>query len=323
MIRKLSVLLGIAAVVTARNAWKDGVPQHAAKTGRAHVASDKQRRRLLHAKPTLIAKSSTIMLGRALQPSPKHSATAVAHYLTAAASNSGIAPPPFPDEEHDTLTALYHSLSGPEWHTKDGWMSSSNPCGNGTVKSTWYGVECSAMEALSPSENSSSHVTGLALPQNNLVGKLPPLHGLRYLLYLDFSNPHSSEVSEFQNSVGGTLDALCCLGNISTILLAGNNLTGSIPNCIQTLVNSTVLDLDYNAIQGTTPNELCRLRNLEELHLHGNRLQGTVPVCIGEELTALRILDYSNLNIDESIGNQLLSGTLPASLCNLEHLEVL
>ena len=91
----------------------------------------------------------------------------------------------------------------------------------------------------------------------------------------------------------------------------------------KTLANSTVLDLNYNAIQGTTPDELCRLHNLEELHLRGNHLYGTVPVCFGKTLTALRILDYSNLNADFSVGKQLLSGSLAASLCDLEHLESL
>ena len=123
--------------------------------------------------------------------------------------------------------------------------------------------------------------------------------------------------------MSGTLETLCGLGNLSTVVLTGNNITGSIPDCIQSLANATVLELDHNSIQGTTPDNICRLHNLEELHLRGNRLQGTVPECIGEELTALRVLDYSNFNADVSIGKQLLSGTLPASLCDLEHLETM
>ena len=65
------------------------------------------------------------------------------------------------------------------------------------------------------------------------------------------------------------------------------------------------------------------MRNVEEFLMSGNRLQGTVPICFGEDLTALRFLDLSNYNADSSIGKQSLSGTLPTSLCSLEHLEVL
>jgi Leucine-rich repeat (LRR) protein len=203
-------------------------------------------------------------------------------------------------------------------------MSASNPCGNGTINTTWYGVECSIYNRSSCWENTSLHVTGLVLPENNLVGKLPPLRSLKYLLRVDFSNPHSPEVpAGLSNTVGGTLDAFCGLGDISTVQLASNNFTGSIPDCIQELVNATELDLNYNAIEGITPDELCHLSNLEKLQLRGNRLQGTVPVCIGEAMAALRILDYSNLDINYRVGSQSLSGTVPTSLCNLENLEVL
>jgi len=165
-----------------------------------------------------------------------------------------------PAEELKTLTDLYHSLGGPNWYSKDGWLSASNPCGDSTGNNSWYGVVCSAIEALLPSENSSSHVTGLMLPQNNLVGILPPLNSLHHLLHLDFSNPDSSEVADFGNVVGGTLHAFCGLGNLSVLLLAYNSITGSIPDCIQSLANTTVLNLNYNYIQGTTPDELCYLR---------------------------------------------------------------
>ena len=320
--RKLSVLLGIAAVVTATTSWKDGVPRYASKKGRPHIAPGKQHRRLHQSRKAIVSQTSPLR-ERARQPS-KHSATTVSRYhRAAAASSSGIAPPLLPAEELETLKALYHSLSGPDWHIKDDWMSASNPCGNGTINTTRYGVECATFAA-APSNKSSSHVTGLVLPQNSLVGKLPPFSSLQHLLHLDFSNSDLSEVSnDFGNVVSGTLVTLCGLGNLSTILLASNNFTGSIPECLQSLANATVLDLNFNSIQGTTPDELCLLRNLEELHLRGNRLEGTVPECIGEELTALRVLDYSNFNADVSIGKQLLSGTLPASLCDLEHLETM
>ena len=323
MIPQKLLILSFVASLTALNALKDGVPRFTTKNRGSYVAPGKLHRRLHNPKrPT--HSQTTPTPERALLV-PKHSANSVPRNLIAAAKSIGNAPPPIPAEELETLAALYHSLSGPNWHIKDGWMSASNPCGSnssGGINNTWYGVECTAFES-APGVNASSHVVGIVLPQNNLVGKLQSLHNLKHVHNVDFSNPESSDVFEFQNSVGGTLDSFCGLGNLFKVLLAGNNITGSIPGCIQSLANATVLDLAFNAIQGTTPDDICRLRNLEELLLRGNRLEGSVPECIGEELTALRVLDYSNINADYSFGNQYLSGTLPVSLCYLEHLESL
>jgi len=306
-------LLKIETMFPAASAWSHGLPQYVMKKGRAPKSSQH-----MLSKTSQQTKRSTqaqnTELQRTLQRA-RHSVTT--SHSFASASAGGQEPLPLPDEERETLSALYQSLNGPEWHTKDGWMSASNPCGNGTLGDAWYGLQCATFES-----DKSSHVTGVVLPQNNLVGNLPPLHSLQHLVHLDFSTPGPSEVSSgIENSLVGTLDALCGLGNLSSIFLTGNNLAGSIPDCVQSLANATVLDLDFNAIQGTTPNELCRLHNLEELHLRGNRLQGTVPECFGEELTALRILDYSNINTDFIMGIQSLSGTLPDSLCDLKNLE--
>jgi Leucine-rich repeat (LRR) protein len=318
MMHKFALLMGFAAFVMADSkAWKGGVPRYAAKKGRVRQVPEKLLLRLQYPTQTSRAQSTTA-LERALQPSNPLAPTAPPRYLTATLS-SGSAPLPLPKEELETLKALYNSLNGPNWNFKDNWMSASNPCGGGTGNNTWYGVQCTTFK----SNNFSSQVTGLALPQNNLTGRLPHLRGLQHLLHLDISNPVSSEVTEIVNSVGGTLDALCGLSNLSTVLLTGNNINGSIPDCIQDLANVTVLNLGYNAIQGTTPIELCRLHKLEELLLRGNNLHGTVPICLGKDLTALRILDYTNANLDGGIGNQVLSGTLPVSLCDLEHLEAL
>jgi Leucine-rich repeat (LRR) protein len=312
----LYFITGLVAFVDTSDARKYDLPRYAAKEGQGHVAPGLPHDTLeqLEERPT---RASSTVLHRKHKVS-KRSAL-VPRYPSATCGDK--APPPLPDEELDTLTALYRNMVGPDWHLKDGWMNGSNPCGSGGVNSTWYGVECTTFE-MSPLMNFSSHVTGLALPQNNLVGKLPQLRGLQYLLHVDFSNPNSPEDSAgFSNSVGGTLDAFCGLGNLSTVLLANNTITGTIPDCIQSLANATMLDLNYNFIQGTTPNEMCTLHRLKELHLRANRLQGTVPECFGKKLTALRVLDYSSLDTDSDFRSQSLTGTLPASLCDLEHLE--
>jgi Leucine-rich repeat (LRR) protein len=313
------VFLFVAAVAMV-HIPSNAFPRDFGKSRRTRAAPNSLIRRGQNYRKQL-SHTSTTVLERVQQPI-KHTATIVPRYFTAAVSRSGMPPPPLPAEEIGTLTALYLSLNGPNWHIKDGWMSTSNPCGGDIVSDPWYGVECTAFESDS-AVSLSSHVTGLVLPQNNLIGWLPPLRLLKHLRSLDLFSLHIPDSTDHGNFVSGTLDALCGLGNLSTARLSSNNFTGSIPDCIQSLANATVLKFDHNAIQGTTPESLCRLHNLEELILRGNQLQGSVPVCIGEALTALRVLDYSNVKTDSGFGDQSLSGTLPASLCSLENLEVL
>jgi len=315
MVHRLFLLSGFIPVAAAINRWNNSVPQeYVMGRRRMHTVPEALYHRKLHRQGEQSADVQATVLELVLPPSMHSGSVSL---FSSALSNDNM-PLPIPDEELDTLTSLYQSLGGPEWHVKDAWMSNLNPCGNGTINTTWYGVKCATFAAALSNE-SSSHVTGLVLPQNNLVGKLPPLLSLQHLVHVDFSNSASSE----GNTVGGTLDALCGLGNLSTVLLAYNNITGVIPNCIQSLANATVLNFDHNAIQGTIPDEICRLRNIEELLLRGNHLRGTVPECIGEDLTALRILDCSNYNADRTDGKQSLSGTLPTSFCKLKHLKSL
>jgi hypothetical protein len=95
---------------------------------------------------------------------------------------------------------IYTSLNGPDWHNKHGWMSDTDPCGGGTYGDGWFGVECTTGEG--DNNASSVHVTGLALPHNNLVGKLPQFRGLAHLIHVDLSNRLAASVG-FSNSVGG------------------------------------------------------------------------------------------------------------------------
>ena len=77
-----------------------------------------------------------------------------------------------------------------------------------------------------------THPLGVCLKKAGWVPARPCRRSWR-MLHLDLSNSDLSEFSDFGNSVSGTLDKLCGCGNLSTIQLAGNNLTGSIPECIQ------------------------------------------------------------------------------------------
>jgi len=333
---KFYSLLGFATVVTVTNAWNKGAPQYAANKRRASKALGMPHHQLRPPSKQSAHDQTTTVLNQVLH-GPKYSASTVPRYPTAttsAASGIGNEPPPLSPEEHEMLMTFYQSMGGPNWHTKDGWMNSSNPCGSGSAGSSWVGVECTKFE-INPF--SLSHVTGLVLPHNNLIGEVPPLSSLQHLLYVDFSNPSSTDSYGLSNLVDGTLDVFCGLDSLSTVLLNHNNFNGSIPACLQTLANARTLNFNYNTLQGTIPDELCSLRNLRKLLLYDTALTGTIPSCLGS-LSHLTVLELADNQFHGPIPEELcnasalefltlsensMTGTLPSCLGNLSHVKVL
>ena len=125
--------------------------------------------------------------------------------------------------------------------------------------------------------------------------------------------------------------------HVYSIDLAGNNLTGTIPESIGKFVNLNYLYLNNNQLTGTIPESIGNLGNLKGLQLSQNQLTGSIPESIGN-LVNLNYL-YLNNNqltgdIPESIGklgnlgglylnNNQLTGGIPDSFMNLTKLEYL
>lgn len=93
-------------------------------------------------------------------------------------------------------------------------------------------------------------------------------------------------------------------------VMAGNNLTGSIPAELVDLIYLDHLELRENKLRGLIPPELGKLNNLTYLDLSYNQLSGRIPPELGKsvKLTELSL-----------VGNQL-SGEIPSELGNLAEL---
>ena len=168
----------------------------------------------------------------------------------------------------------------------------------------WTGVTMDA---------TSGRVTGLSLPDNNLVGgPLPAIMGdLAHLTALDLSG-NAGITGAFPAFVTG-------LTSLETLNLNGIGFTGSIPTGLGALTSLTALDLGDNALTDAIPTQLGSLTALTELDLSGNSLSGAVPTQL-DSLTALTSLDLSdNAGLTADAARM---GTMAGALTALESLDL-
>ena len=97
-------------------------------------------------------------------------------------------------------------------------------------------------------------------------------------------------------------------GKVSYLLLAGNNLVGTIPPEIGGLDVLLILRLNDNRLSGTIPAELSKFNRLRDMILDSNELEGRLP----PELGYTGGLEY--LTIDQNN----ISGPIPFTFSNLE-----
>ncbi len=168
----------------------------------------------------------------------------------------------------------------------------------------WTGVTMDA---------TSGRVTGLSLPDNNLVGgPLPAIMGdMTELTALDLSG-NAGITGAFPAFVTG-------LTSLETLNLNGIGFTGSIPTGLGALTSLTALDLGSNALTGAIPTQLGSLTALTDLDLSGNSLTGALPTEL-DSLTALTSLDLSdNAGLTADAARM---GTMAGALTALETLDL-
>ncbi len=94
---------------------------------------------------------------------------------------------------------------------------------------------------------------------------------------------------------------------VTSLVLKGKELTGSIPTSFESLAMLDTLALGRNQLTGAIPVELGNLASLTQLHLEQNQLTGSIPAELGN-LTGLTYL---------SLGLNQLTGSIPSQLGNL------
>lgn len=138
----------------------------------------------------------------------------------------------------------------------------------------------------------------MKLNSNALQYGLPPDLGfLDELSVLDVSN----------NGIESIPIELFGMGNIKTLSLASNRISGPLATEIGLVTSLVELDLSQNEISNKLPSEIGNLGALEVLDVSNNRMDGSVPL----ELSNL----YSLKEIDLSYNN--FFGVMDDSFCGL------
>ncbi len=250
-----------------------------------------------------------------------------------------------PLTERAALIALYNSTDGDNWTNKDGWKQTPlEEDGFGPIgtEENWYGISITANRVTEIDLSSNNlngtiplglenleELTSLDLSNNQLTGSIPyQLGNLANVVSLDLSNnqltgnippelgnlgnPAALNFDNIQpaNNISPQTGSSEIPGNLTSLSLSHNQLTGNIPPELGNLINLTQLILDNNQLTGDIPTELGNLINLIYLFLNNNQLTGNIPTEFGN-LINLLYLDLSN--------NQL-TGHIPPELGNLINL---
>ena len=96
-------------------------------------------------------------------------------------------------------------------------------------------------------------------------------------------------------------------GSVTSILLSGLGLKGSIPDNINLVSSLTRMQLNDNSLTGTISSSLYHLSLLAYLDISRNSITGSLPFILG----TLSLLKYLG------ISSNSLSGIVPSSLCGI------
>ncbi|QBB71262.1 hypothetical protein ELE36_13365 [Pseudolysobacter antarcticus] len=181
-----------------------------------------------------------------------------------------------PPAEVQALIDLYNASGGPTWTSITDWATARNASPTPVCSSATGSVVCDA---------TGTHVIGINLYNNNLIGTLPA------------SLINLSQLQTFQvgyNQLSGSIPAVAGLGKLEKFFAYSNQLSGSIPP-LGGLSKLVEFNVASNGLSGVIP-PLTNLPSLQAINLGYNQLSGTIPTLSGTQLPLLNYLeiDYNH-----------------------------
>ncbi|KAL6603694.1 hypothetical protein ACP70R_044055 [Stipagrostis hirtigluma subsp. patula] len=199
-------------------------------------------------------------------PAAAAAAALLAAALVLVAANAGGGSGGGSGSEADALLAFRDTLRGPKGEPPEqlsSWSKSTVPCDGGQK-----GRQRSPWHGVTCKERQVRvlQLEGLGLQgRAPALGPLAPLHGLRSL-------------SLAGNNLTGGLPDLFVLPDLKMLYLSRNRLAGEIPYA--SFAHTTALQklhLEGNAFSGPIPRSLASMRKLVELNLSDNNFSGPIP----------------------------------------------
>lgn len=168
------------------------------------------------------------------------------------------------------LVDLYNASNGFNW---------TNIWNLNQPINTWHGITL----------NNDGCIYEIKLPNNNLIGNIPPSLG----------NLNNLEILSIHTNIlfGGIPTSLGNLSNLRYLYASNNRLSGSIPASLGNLNSLEGLTLNDNILTGNIPSSLSNLSNLKSFTLYNNNLSG----CFPSEFSVFCNIHHTRFN-----GNSLL-----------------
>ncbi|WVY92081.1 hypothetical protein V8G54_037595 [Vigna mungo] len=172
---------------------------------------------------------------------------------------------------------------------------------------------------ISPQICQMSSLIVLDIAQNTISGHIPScLCNIKTLLFnnvsrnkfsFQFPSSYPNRYFFFDDSLklvtkGQVLEYERNLHFMTLIDMSSNNLSGTLPPQLFSLIGLHSLNLSNNKLEGEIPNEIGNMKNLESLDFSTNQLGGEIP----KSLSRLSFLGYLNLSFNNLTG-KIPSGT--------------
>lgn len=198
---------------------------------------------------------------------------------------------------------------------KRDWDFNKDPCsgeGNWSTAIIVKGFESSVACDCSFNNNSTCHITSIALKAQNISANVPAEFAeLRHLKHLDLSRNYLNGSIPFQWASLRLLD----------LSVMGNHLSGPFPKVLTRITTLRNLSLEGNEFSGTIPPEIGNMIHMEKLVLSSNEFTGALPATLAKltNLTDLRISDNNFTGkIPKFISNWTKIEKLHIQGCSLE-----